>query len=238
MDEVKALELLVSIGSATDSQKSRLRYLKNRDEKIKKSRERYLAKKDEINKKRREAPKSEEFKQKERERLRKYKQENRDHVNKISREWCEQNRDKRKQIQKKYRMNNDEKIREMRRDPEYKEKMILWRMNNKLKPLSKDKKRKWARNNYHKIAWNNKMRRESIKLATIGGDMFKDEIMEIYKKCREITKETGIKHDTDHIAPIKNDNICGLNVPWNLRIVPFMENRKKSNKLDTNLILS
>jgi len=56
------------------------------------------------------------------------------------------------------------------------------------------------------------------------------EIKKIYAECMEMTKITGIKHNVDHIVPLRGDLVSGLHVPWNLRIIPASENFKKSNK--------
>lgn len=36
----------------------------------------------------------------------------------------------------------------------------------------------------------------------------------------------------DHEVPLQNDRVCGLNVAWNLQIVPRRDNLKKSNKFE------
>ena len=52
-----------------------------------------------------------------------------------------------------------------------------------------------------------------------------ERIKEIYSKARELSESTGIKHEVDHIYPLKSKILCGLHVPDNLRVVPITENR-------------
>ncbi len=56
-----------------------------------------------------------------------------------------------------------------------------------------------------------------------------DTIRTLYKSCKEITNNTGIKHEVDHIHPLHGENFSGLHVPWNLRITTSRNNRQKSN---------
>lgn len=55
------------------------------------------------------------------------------------------------------------------------------------------------------------------------------EIKSLYRQCAEISKATGIKHHVDHIVPIENALVCGLNCLANLRITTATENLKKKN---------
>lgn len=52
-------------------------------------------------------------------------------------------------------------------------------------------------------------------------------IKAIYAQCQAITKQTGIKHEVDHIVPLAGITICGLHVPWNLQVITQAENRRK-----------
>lgn len=57
------------------------------------------------------------------------------------------------------------------------------------------------------------------------------EIRALYLKARQLTKDTGIPHEVDHIEPVQGRTSCGLHVPWNMRVITKDENRRKSNTL-------
>ena len=59
----------------------------------------------------------------------------------------------------------------------------------------------------------------------------KREMREIYRIAITMTKMTGEQYVVDHIVPLRSDVVCGLHVPWNLRVVTAAENSAKSNKL-------
>ena len=68
-------------------------------------------------------------------------------------------------------------------------------------------------------------------MSTKLSSMYKLEIESIYKKCKDKNNDSDIKYEVDHIVPIRNKAVCGLHVPWNLRIITKEENAAKSNKL-------
>lgn len=57
------------------------------------------------------------------------------------------------------------------------------------------------------------------------------EIRMRYKIALELSRTTGTPYAVDHIIPINGETVCGLHVPWNLRVITQDENLKKSNKL-------
>lgn len=59
----------------------------------------------------------------------------------------------------------------------------------------------------------------------------KSEIRQLYQIAITMTQTTGEQYVVDHIVPLRSDTVCGLHVPWNLRVITRDENLKKSNKL-------
>ncbi len=114
------------------------------------------------------------------------------------------NLDKKREYHRKYRLQNIE----------------YYRSNSK----------RWAKANPARIREYNNIRRKGIKQATpIWVD--KKEILKTYEQAIVLELRTGILHEVDHIVPINGRGVCGLHVPWNLRAIPMVENRRKSNSL-------
>ena len=57
-----------------------------------------------------------------------------------------------------------------------------------------------------------------------------EQIIDLYEQASLLTEMTGERWEVDHIDPLKNNLICGLHVPWNLKAVTMADNRKKHNK--------
>lgn len=65
---------------------------------------------------------------------------------------------------------------------------------------------------------------------------------EFYILAQIQTIRTGVPHHVDHIIPLLgcdekgNHIVSGLNVPWNLQVIPANENLKKGNRVDPQLL--
>lgn len=96
--------------------------------------------------------------------------------------------------------------------------------------------KQWHKNSYKKNKSVLQERGRRRKLAQISATpkwLTPDQVKQmqaIYIKSEVITRETGVKHNVDHLYPIKGKNVCGLHVPWNLVVIPATENNRKNNR--------
>lgn len=91
----------------------------------------------------------------------------------------------------------------------------------------------WKENNKTQVLADNKVRRRKHRQATPPWltRKQKSEIRQLYQIAITMTQTTGEQYVVDHIVPLRSHEVCGLHVPWNLRVITQEENLKKSNKL-------
>lgn len=91
----------------------------------------------------------------------------------------------------------------------------------------------WKANNKTQIRADTKARRRKHREATPPwlSRKQKSEIRQLYQIAITMTQTTGEQYVVDHIVPLRSHEVCGLHVPWNLRVITQGENLKKSNKL-------
>lgn len=141
--------------------------------------------------------------------------------------------DKGREREKRYSQSDKGKASNKRRqqrymsNPEnYKKAQDYWRSEHR-KELSREsyKRIKEDRPNYYaakraeRRAKQNQARPEWVD---------KEEIQEIFDSI----PDDGKDYEIDHIIPLNNKKVSGLDVPSNLQVLERSENRKKSNKFD------
>lgn len=149
---------------------------------------------------------------------RQYREKNKERLREQQKEYYEKNKERISARNKEYYRNNREKV--CQRVKEYRE------ANPE---LIKKRKKKWRRDSRDWVLANNASRRALHKKATPKwlSNLHKDQIREIYKKSIFYKDLLNKDFHVDHIIPLKGENVCGLHVPWNLRVVTKEFNLKK-----------
>jgi hypothetical protein len=97
--------------------------------------------------------------------------------------------------------------------------------------LKNEYRKRWKNANVLQVLADNKVRRRKHRLATPPWltRRQKTEMRSMYQIAITMSKTTGEKYVVDHIWPLRSDFVCGLHVPWNLRVITQAQNAAKSN---------
>ncbi len=141
--------------------------------------------------------------------------------------WYDKNAESERAKAMQYHYDNYEK------NKEYKiKKANEWQNKNKERYKAIAKKC-YEKTKYTKFSWQALARAAKRNaVPTWINEALKEQIQNFYIEARLKTKETRTKYEVDHIVPLMGKNVCGLHVPWNLRVITQFENRSKRNKFE------
>jgi hypothetical protein len=135
-----------------------------------------------------------------------------------------------------------EYFREYNRKDEVRDKKHDWYLDNREQVIQaaatrpaavlREYRNAWKEANKTQVLADNKVRRRKHRDATPPWltRKQKSEIRQLYQIAITMTQTTGEQYVVDHIVPLRGEEVCGLHVPWNLRVITQEENLKKSNK--------
>jgi hypothetical protein len=172
-----------------------------------------------------------ENQEKEQQRSRRWKEENRERTRETARIWRKNNPDKTRAQSIKWAANNSDKLKEFR-------KKYYWLNPEKARAAARSsyaahrQKRVRQKADYYALNKASRIeicrrRLQKIKYFPLN-EIEKKMIKNYYLMARELTEQTGIKHEVDHIWPVSRG---GPHLPWNLQVLTAEENRRKRDKI-------
>jgi len=98
------------------------------------------------------------------------------------------------------------------------------------KQRKRDRAKRYADSAAHKRGVAN--RRYHERKARVATRQGVTELRRVRLEAQLLSIDTGVKHEVDHIIPLINDLVCGLDVPNNVQILTKAENRRKAGRFD------
>ena len=147
-----------------------------------------------------------------------------------------ENREKRRQEKRDFYATNLEKELERKRlhyalnTEKEKARSARWREENR--EYLREKDRQDAKNRPAYFCYKTQ-KRHAAKLQRTPAWLSEEQLKEIqveYELSAWCSQVMGVKYNVDHIVPLQGKTVCGLHVPWNLRVIPASDNFRKSNK--------
>lgn len=83
------------------------------------------------------------------------------------------------------------------------------------------------------IAAANEARAGLVRMATPPWANMK-EMNAIYRQAKTLSSSTGVKHNVDHVIPLKHKDVCGLHCTANLQVLTELANKRKNNKFTSD----
>ena len=116
-----------------------------------------------------------------------------------------------------------------------KQRASAWYYNNLEYAIQRNRKtsKQWRIENKDKNAAKSNRRRAN-KLKATPSWLNKEQLQQIesFYWLAQLQKElTDTAYHVDHIVPLKGKTVCGLHVPWNLQVIPALENIRKGNRI-------
>lgn len=104
-----------------------------------------------------------------------------------------------------------------------------WAKNNPEK--AQESSKHWKRTNLDKVAESATRRRaaKDLRMPNWLSSTDKLEFDTVYAYCAAL-RSVGLDYHVDHIVPLRGKSVSGLHVPWNLQVIPAVENMSKGNR--------
>jgi hypothetical protein len=127
---------------------------------------------------------------------------------------------------------NKEKVKAYKRswNAKNKEYFTTWQLENK--DHVREERKAWKKANKAKVNASTR-KRQTAKLQRTPAWLTEHDykVMESkYAIAAWLSDVVGVEYHVDHIIPLRGNNVSGLHVPDNLRVIPAKDNLEKSNK--------